>query len=90
MTNITFNMMQIIQKGGIAMNIDIGSSIVGILNLGDMWSGAIDASISALAAPCQYRDKGVSLNSSESSKASRNISLQKQSDSLSYLRSMGT
>jgi hypothetical protein len=77
-TNITFNVIQVIQKGGIDMNVEIGNSNVGILNLGEMWSGSIATSISTLTAPCQYGDREVFPNSTESSKASRNISSQKQ------------
>ena len=76
-TNITFNMTKIIQKGGIDMNVELGDSIVGILNLGEMWSGSIAASISTLTAPSQYGNTGVFANSTASSKASRNISPQK-------------
>ena len=64
------------------MNVELGNSIVGILNLGEMWSGSIAASISTLTAPSQYGNTGVFANSTESSKASRNISLQKQTERL--------
>ena len=64
------------------MNVEIGNSNVGILNLGEMWSGSIAANISTQTAPSQYTDRGVFANSTESSKASRNISLQKQTERL--------
>ena len=74
-TNITFNLTRINLKGGIHMNVEIGNSIVGILNLGEMWSGSIASNISTLTAPSQYGNRGVFSNSTESSKASRSISL---------------
>ena len=84
-SNITFNIEQLIQKGGPEMKVEIANSAVGLLNTGKMLGESITASISTLADSNQYQIGEAFQNLIEAVKASQNISSQQQIEILEQL-----
>ena len=84
-SNITFNIEQLIQKGGTEMKVEIANSTVGLLNTGEMLGESITASISTLADSNQHQIAEAFKSLTETVKASQDISSQKQTEILEQL-----
>ena len=83
--NITFNIQQLIQKGGTATKVEITNSTVGLLNTGEMLGESITANISTLADFNQYQIAEALKNLTEVVKASQDISSQQRTEILEQL-----
>lgn len=84
-SNITFNIEQLIQKGGTEMKVEIANSTVGLLNTGEMLGESITTSISTLADSNQHQIAEAFKSLTEAVKASQDISSQKQTEILEQL-----
>lgn len=84
-SNFTFNINQLIQKGGHEMKIEIANSTIGMLNTGEILAESITTNISALNDSNQQRIAEAFNSVTESVKASQDISSQQQNEILEQL-----